>query len=69
MCIYVLICVVCVCVCVCVAMKYQVLVVAEAKRFGLSTSSLYLDLSGDFRDTGKIQIPKGELEMTLEVRE
>lgn len=51
----------------CAAMKYHLLVVAEGKRFGLSTASLYLDLSGDFRDTGRIEIPKGELETTLEV--
>ena len=52
---------------VCSAMKYRVLVVAEGKRFGLSTSSLYLDLAGDFRESERIEIPKGELETTLEV--
>ena len=49
-------------------MRYHVLVVAEAKRFGLGMASLYFNLSGDFKDTGRIELTRGELEATLEVR-
>jgi len=56
-----------VCVFVRAAMRYHILVVAEAKRFGLGTASLYFNLSGDFKETGKTEIARGELETTLEV--
>lgn len=49
-------------------MKYHVLVVAEGKRFGLSTSCLYLSLAGEFKSTGKIEIPRGDYDVIFEVR-
>ena len=49
-------------------MKYHVLVVAEGKRFGLSTSCLYLNLAGEFQATCRIEIPRGDYDIIFEVR-
>jgi len=49
------------------AMKYRVLVVAEGKHFGLSTSRLYIRLKGEFKETRVMDIPRGEYETEFEV--
>jgi hypothetical protein len=41
-------------------MVYKVLLVGEGKRFGLSTSSPYVTMAGEFGDSGTVEIPRGE---------
>ncbi len=53
--------------CSLLAMKYHVLVVAEGKYFGLNTACLYVNLSGEFRETGVKEIPRGECQIEFEV--
>lgn len=48
-------------------MKYHVLVVAEGRHFGLSTACLYVNLAGEFRETGVIEIPRGDFKVEFEV--
>ena len=48
-------------------MKYHVLAIAEGKHFGLSTACLYLNLAGEFGETGIIEVPRGECQIEFEV--
>ncbi len=43
------------------------LVVAEGKHFGLSTACLYVHLAGEFRESGVIEISRGEYQIEFEV--
>ena len=49
-------------------MVYKVLLVGEGKRFGLSTSSPYVTVAGEFGDSGTVEIPRGENHVDLTVR-
>ena len=50
------------------AMVYKVLLVGEGKRFGLSTSSPYVTVAGEFGDSGTVEIPRGENHIDITVR-
>jgi hypothetical protein len=49
-------------------MVYKVLLVGEGKRFGLSTSSPYVTVAGEFGDSGTVEIPRGENHVDITVR-
>jgi hypothetical protein len=46
-------------------MVYRVLIVGEGKRFGLSTSSPYVTLAGEFGDSGVMEIPRGDNQVEI----
>ena len=48
-------------------MVYRVLVVGEGKRFGLSSSSLYVTVAGENGDSGVAEIPRGESQTEITV--
>ena len=48
-------------------MVYRVLIVGEGKRFGVSTSSPYLTLAGEFGDSGAVEIPRGDNQVEITV--
>ena len=48
-------------------MVYRVLVVGEGKRFGLSSSSLYVTVAGENCDSGVVEIPRGESQTDITV--
>ncbi len=50
------------------AMTYRILVIAEGKHFGLSTACLYVNVGGEYRETGVTEIPRGEYQLELQVR-
>ena len=50
------------------AMMYRILVVGEGKHFGLSTASLYVNVGGEYRETGVTEIPRGEYQTDITVR-
>ena len=49
------------------AMTYRILVVGEGKHFGLSTACLYINLAGEFAETGVHEIPRGEYQIEITV--
>ena len=49
------------------AMTYRILVVGEGKHFGLSTACLYINLAGEFVETGVHEIPRGEYQIEITV--
>lgn len=51
------------------AMTYRILVIAEGKHFGLSTSCLYVNVGGEYRETGVTEIPRGEYQIEVQVGE
>ena len=48
-------------------MTYRILVIAEGKHFGLSTSCLYVNVGGEYRETGATEIPRGEYQIEVKV--
>lgn len=48
-------------------MVYRVLLVGEGKRFGLSTSSPYVTLAGEYGDSGVVKIPHGDNHVEITV--
>ena len=50
-------------------MTYRVLVVGEGKHFGLSTACLNVTLGGEVAETGVMEIPRGEYQTDITVRD
>ena len=49
------------------AMTYRIVVVGEGKHFGLSTACLYVNLGGDFGETGLTEMARGEYQTEITV--
>ena len=48
-------------------MVYRVIVIGEGRHFGLSTSTLLVTVAGEFLDSGRHDIPKGEFSIDITV--
>lgn len=48
-------------------MTYRILVIGEGKHFGLSTACLYVNLGGEFGETGLTEMARGENQTEITV--
>ena len=51
----------------CLGMSYKLLIVGEGKYFGLTTANLYINVGGENRESGVLEVPKGEYQLEFTV--